>query len=147
MKLNLGKFRLIIALLLAFGVATFGVSSILMMNMTGDCLDCTTQISQSVDCGTSQIPLTCFDYHTGVMQNLTQAHVIEGLILFMLAAVSLALMGFVLFATDSAGPDCAYFRFRWRFPEGLDSFSDKLRDWRTVFEREGAAAAFVFAQG
>jgi len=133
--------------LLAVGIMSFGVLSIITMNHemaeTGSCQ----AISQNCNCATPQDSGTCLSYHLGIMHNLSAAtHGSLGLKLVSLLLFSfIGLLALALFKFL----EYSYIRHRIRlkslYEKTIMAFALQLGNWLTLFEKRDPSYAFVLA--
>jgi len=133
--------------LLAVGIMSFGVLSIVTMNHQMAEMGSCQAISQNCNCATPQDSGTCVSYHLGIMHNLSAAtHGSLGLQL-----ISLLLFSFVGLLVLSLFKSLEYFyirhriRLRYLYEETVTVFARELGYWLTLLEKRDPSYAFVLA--
>jgi len=133
--------------LLAVGIMSFGVLSIITMNHEMVMVSAGSSVSQSSNCSDSHDTQSCLDYHLGIMHNLSTAtHGSLDLQLISLLLFSfIGLLALVLFKLLEYGYTLKRIRFRQLYEKTITAFARQLGHWLTLFEKRDPSCAFILA--
>jgi Tfp pilus assembly protein PilV len=133
--------------LLAVGIMSFGVLSIITMNHEMNMTSTGSMVSQSSNCSDSHDAQSCLDYHLGIMHNLSTAtHGNLDLQLISLLLFSfVGLLALALFKLLEYGYTRQRIRLRQLYEKTITAFALQLGNWLTLFEKRDPSYAFVLA--
>jgi hypothetical protein len=135
--------------LLAVGIMSFGVLSIVTMNHEMGMTGASPLISQSNNCSDSHEAESCISFHLGIMQNLSSAtgsNLSPQLMSLLFLLVSF--IGFLVFALFKI---LGYYYIRHRirlrqlYEKTITAFARQLGYWLTLFEKRDPSYVFVMA--
>jgi len=133
--------------LLAVGIMSFGVLSIVTMSHEMAMVSTGTSVSQSNNCSDSHGAQSCFDYHLGIMHNLSTATYgsLDVRLISLLLFSFIGLLALALFKLLEYGYTLKRIRFRQLYEKTVMAFTLQLGYWLTLFEKRDPSYVYVLA--
>lgn len=133
--------------LLAVGIMSFGVLSIITMNHEMVMVSTGSGVSQSSNCSDSHDAQSCLNYHLGIMHNLSTATHgnLDPQLISLLLFSFIGLLALDLFKLLEYGYIRQRIRFRQLYEKTVTTFALQLGHWLTLFEKRDPSCVFIMA--